>query len=240
MFKPDGKNYALFVIVLLGVILSGCGGEPVEESGLPSEPPSYSESQSGEGDTLAASLTKVFYGRGLFGHDSEEYVQLFTDAAADAGLADAAPLFYLLEGEADAVLAIVDWYGQNRNYQFMVIESDGSTTFAGQTDDLAAILDAQRLDDTWAVITSVGSGMYVVKIHLIGKQDGRWVHLYPPEDEEPLVSVPNWPMAYFSDGYRLLTISYLDDSSDEVSVVSPMVEYYFEWQDDHYVEIGGD
>ncbi|MBN1122698.1 MAG: hypothetical protein JXJ17_16590 [Anaerolineae bacterium] len=244
MIKPDGKKVVLFVIALLavGVILSACGSEPVEEPDLYSAAASYSDSLPDDGDVMAASLVEVLGGHGLFDYNSDEYVQLFTDAAAGAELVDASPMFYLLEGDIGIVLAIVDWYGQYRNYQFLVIEPDGSVTFAGQTDDLATILDAQWLGDTWAVVTSVGSGMYVVKIHLIGQQDGQWVQFYPSEEgSEPLVSAPDWPMAYFSDGYRSLTISYMNDSSSGgVSVVSPMVEYHFEWQDDHYVEIGGE
>jgi hypothetical protein len=230
----------LFVIVLFaaGMIVSGCGSKAAGEAPPAEEESALSEDEAALVDGLAA----VLNGRGLMSYSSDAFVGLFEQAAAKAGISDAAPQFYLLEGDPGTILAIVDWYGLAQNYQFLVIEPDGNVTFAGQTDELATVLDAQWLDDAWAVVTNVGSGMYVVQIHLIGQQeDGRWGQFYPPkEGGEPLVSAPNWPMTYFSDGYRTLTISYIDDSGGGVSVVSPMVEYHYEWQDDHYVKIGGE
>jgi hypothetical protein len=237
MIRSNGKVLLfMFVLIAAGAILSGCGGKAAGET-LPAGEGVGSE----EGTAFASGLTEVLGGRGLMAYTSDDFVPLFEQAAAKAGVRDAVPQFYLLEGDPGTVLALVDWYGLAENYQFMVIEPNGSATFAGQTDRLATILDAQWLDDAWAVTTNVGSGMYVVQVYLVGQKDGRWVQLYPPkEGGEPLVSVPNWPMSYFADGYRSLTISYIDESEAGVSIDSPMVEYHFEWQDDHYVEIGGE
>ncbi len=238
MIRSNGK-VLLFMIVLIaaGMIVSGCGSKAAGET----LPAGEGDAMSEEGAAFASGLTEVLGGQGLTSYTSDEFVPLFEQAAAKAGAKDAVPQFYLLEGDPDTVLAIVDWYGLAENYQFVVIEPDGSATYAGQTDTLATILDAQWLDDTWAVITNVGSGMYVVQVYLVGQENDRWVQLYPPKaGGEPLVSVPNWPMAYFADGYRSLTISYIDDSTGDVSLVSPMVEYHFEWQGDHYVKIGGE
>ncbi len=244
MNRLDTKNrFGLLIIIVViaaGVILSGCGSDAAGGL-LPADEERCRDTMPEDGAALAAGLAEALGGQGLMAYDSDEYVQLFDQAAVEAGVKGAAPLFYLAEGDPGTAIATVDWCGQYWNNQLLVIDPDGTVTPIGEIGQLASILDIQWLDGTWAVITNVGSGMFVVQIHLVGQEDGRWVQLYPPEgSSQPLISVPNWPMVTFVDGYQSLTVAYLDDSAEDVSTESPMVEHHFEWQADHYVEIGGE
>jgi hypothetical protein len=185
-------------------------------------------------DALPDAIAGQVDGIGSTDPASVDWEAVFEGAARNAGVRKPEVDTIVVEGDPGVFLVAVDWCYGYSGHDLYVVDLAGDVWPLPAAGSMA-LPDVRWLGDAWAVVTDYGSGLHLVRVHLIAERDGGWAQIYrsdqPPAGSQPLMwSSPDMPELVFEDGYRLLTVKWIEPGGETMRVL-------YEWRDGRYVPV---
>lgn len=186
-------------------------------------------------DDLPGAVGKQVAGLGSGANQTVDWHGVFYDAALAAGVRKPNVSVEVGKSYDSVVLVAVDWCYGLSGYDLYVVDPGVDTWRVAENPGATAPPEIRWLGDAWAVITDFGSGLHLVRLELVARQNGEWAVIYRSDDDSSIEQLvwgsPTVPSFTFEDGYRRMRVVW------QTGPEWLTVETVYEWQDGRYVQV---